>query len=99
LVSALAQTAITDVKKNGIVMVPGIGRLVHVDRPVRMGRNPTTGEAIKIPAKKVKFRVARAAKDAILPSKAKQAQALTIGPDSVTAGLRFRPLHVQCLSR
>ena len=46
---------------------PGVGKLVLVNRKARMGRNPKTGEAIKIPAKKVvKFRVAKAAKDAIL---------------------------------
>lgn len=47
--------------------IPGIGKLVLVNRKARMGRNPQTGEAIKIPAKRVvKFRVANAAKDAIL---------------------------------
>lgn len=46
---------------------PGVGKLVLVNRKARMGRNPATGEEIKIPAKKVvKFRVAKAAKDAIL---------------------------------
>ena len=46
---------------------PGLGKLVLVNRKARMGRNPATGEAIKIPAKRVvKFRVAKAAKDAIL---------------------------------
>lgn len=50
--------------------VPGIGKLVVVSRKARMGRNPATGEAIKIPAKKaLKFRVAKAAKDAITPAK------------------------------
>lgn len=50
--------------------IPGIGKLVLVNRKARMGRNPATGEAIKIPAKKVvKFRVAKAAKDAILGKK------------------------------
>jgi DNA-binding protein HU-beta len=50
--------------------LPGIGKLVLVNRKARMGRNPATGEAIKIPAKKVvKFRVAKAAKDAILGAK------------------------------
>ena len=50
--------------------VPGIGKLVLVNRKARMGRNPATGESIKIPAKKVvKFRVAKAAKDAILGTK------------------------------
>ncbi len=47
--------------------IPGLGKLVLVNRKARMGRNPATGEAIKIPAKKVvKFRIAKAAKDAIL---------------------------------
>ena len=47
--------------------IPGIGKLVLVNRKARMGRNPATGEVIQIPAKKVvKFRVAKAAKDAIL---------------------------------
>ena len=50
--------------------IPGIGKLVVVDRKARMGRNPATGEAIKIPRKKVlKFRIAKAAKDAITPPK------------------------------
>lgn len=64
----LSQLAIAEVKKNGVFVLPGIGRLVRVDRKARMGRNPATGESIKIPAKKVvKFRVAKAAKDAIVP--------------------------------
>ena len=47
--------------------IPGLGKLVLVKRAARLGRNPATGEQIKIPAKKVvKFRVAKAAKDAIL---------------------------------
>jgi DNA-binding protein HU-beta len=47
--------------------IPGIGKLVLANRKARIGRNPQTGEAIKIPAKRVvKFRVAKAAKDAIL---------------------------------
>jgi len=50
--------------------LPGIGKLVLKDRAARMGRNPKTGEAIQIPAKRVvKFRVAKAAKDAILGGK------------------------------
>jgi DNA-binding protein HU-beta len=52
--------------KNGFT-VPGLGKLVLNNRKARMGRNPQTGAEIKIPAKKVvKFRVAKAAKDAIL---------------------------------
>ena len=47
--------------------IPGLGKLVLVNRKARMGRNPATGEAIKIAAKRVvKFRVAKACKDAIL---------------------------------
>jgi DNA-binding protein HU-beta len=50
--------------------IPGIGKLVLVDRKARQGRNPATGETIQIPAKKVvKFKVAKAAKDAILGKK------------------------------
>jgi DNA-binding protein HU-beta len=52
--------------KNAFTL-PGLGKLVLVNRKARMGRNPATGATIKIPAKKVvKFRVAKAAKDAIL---------------------------------
>ncbi len=47
--------------------VPGLGKLVKVRRKARKGRNPATGEAIRIPAKTVlKFRIAKAAKDAVL---------------------------------
>ena len=57
--------------KNGFT-IPGIGKLVVVNRKARMGRNPATGQAIKIPAKKVlKFRIAKAAKDAVMPAKKK----------------------------
>ena len=74
MLTSLADTAISQVKKNGIFVLPGLGRLVRVERKARMGRNPATGEAIKIPAKKVvKFRVAKSAKDAIVPPKAKKA--------------------------
>ena len=47
--------------------IPGLGKLVKVQRKARMGRNPATGETIQIPKKTVlKFRIAKAAKDAIL---------------------------------
>ncbi len=50
--------------------IPGIGKLVLVNRKARLGRNPKTGETIQIPAKTVvKFRIAKAAKDAILQRK------------------------------
>lgn len=62
---SLVNTAYKEAK-NAFVL-PGLGKLVLVNRKARMGRNPATGETIKIPAKKVvKFRVAKAAKDAIL---------------------------------
>ena len=68
----LTAIGIAEVKKNGVFVVPGLGRLVRQDRKARTGRNPATGETIKIPAKKVvKFRVAKAAKDAIVPPKKK----------------------------
>ena len=55
--------------KNSFTL-PGLGKLVLVNRKARMGRNPATGETIKIAAKRVvKFRVAKAAKDAILGTK------------------------------
>ncbi len=57
--------------KNAFTL-PGLGKLVLVNRKARTGRNPQTGEPIKIPAKKVvKFRVAKAAKDSILGKKSK----------------------------
>ena len=66
----LAETAVKETKKNGVFIIPGLGRLVKAERKARMGRNPQTGEPIKIRAKTVvKFRVAKAAKDAIAPKK------------------------------
>ena len=66
----LAETAIKETKKNGVFVIPGIGRLVKAERKARMGRNPQTGQAIKIKAKTVvKFRVAKSAKDVIAPPK------------------------------
>ena len=69
----LAKLAITETKKNGVFVIPGLGRLVKANRKARMGRNPATGEAIKIAAKTVvKFRVAKAAKDSIAPGAKKK---------------------------
>lgn len=63
----LAEVAYSNVKSNGEFTIPGIGKLVKKHRAARMGRNPATGATIKIAAKTVvKFRVAKAAKDAIL---------------------------------
>jgi len=63
----LVEMAYKEVKTAGEFVIPGIGKLVKVDRKARMGRNPATGEEISIPAKTVvKFRVAKAAKDSLL---------------------------------
>ncbi len=56
-----------EIKRAGEFVMPGLGKLVKKNRPARMGRNPATGESIKIPAKTViKFSVAKAAKEALL---------------------------------
>jgi len=61
----IAQLAYKNAKNS--FTLPGLGKLVLVNRKARIGRNPATGEQIQIPAKRVvKFRVAKAAKDAIL---------------------------------
>ncbi len=73
ILETISDIAVRETKKNGVFVVPGIGRLVRVDRKARVGRNPATGASIKIPAKKVvKFRIAKAVKDAIVPPKAKK---------------------------
>jgi DNA-binding protein HU-beta len=71
-IDEIAELAVAETKKSGAFTVPGIGKLVISKRKARMGRNPATGEPIKIPAKTVvKMRVAKAAKDAIVPPKKK----------------------------
>jgi DNA-binding protein HU-beta len=68
ILDLIAQLAYKNAKNT--FTLPGLGKLVLVNRKARMGRNPATGEAIKIKAKRVvKFRVAKAAKDAILGGK------------------------------
>ena len=63
----LAETAIKETKKNGVFIIPGIGRLVKAERKARIGRNPQTGQAIKIKAKTVvRLRPAKVLKDAVL---------------------------------
>ena len=67
LMEQLVKIAYTQVKKNGEFVLPGFGKLVKLDRKARMGRNPATGETIKIPAKTVvKFRLAKVAKEAVM---------------------------------
>ena len=66
----LATTAVKETKKTGVFVLPGLGRLKKVNRKARMGRNPQTGEPIKIPAKTTaKFYLAKSVKDAIAPKK------------------------------
>ena len=66
----LAELACAQASAAAGCTIPGLGKLKLVQRSARQGRNPATGESIKIPAKKVvKFVVAKAAKDAIVPPK------------------------------
>ena len=67
LLDELTALAYSETKKNGEFVLPGFGKLVKAHRKARMGRNPATGEQIKIKAKTVvKFRLGKAVKDAIL---------------------------------
>ena len=66
----LIEIATTQTRKAGEFTIPGLGKLVKAQRAARMGRNPATGESIKIAAKTtVKFRLSKAAKDAVVPPK------------------------------
>jgi len=70
IIEEVAALAVSETKKSGSFTLPGIGKLVLVKRKARMGRNPATGEPLKIAAKTVvKMRVAKAAKEAIVPGK------------------------------
>ncbi len=70
VLETISDIAVAETKKNGQFVVPGIGKTVKSHRKARMGRNPQTGASIKIPAKTVvKFRVAKAFKDAVIPPK------------------------------
>ena len=63
----LLELSYKEIKRAGEFVLPGLGKLVKKNRPARQGRNPATGETIKIPAKVViKFTVAKAAKEALL---------------------------------
>ena len=68
----LAELAAQQTKKVGAFSLPGIGKLTKAKRKARMGRNPATGEAIKIPAKTVvKARLSKTFKDTVVPPKKK----------------------------
>ena len=70
IIEEVAALAVSETKKTGSFTLPGIGKLVLVKRKARMGRNPATGEPLRIPAKTVvKMRVAKAAKEAIVPGR------------------------------
>ena len=70
VLAELVAPATKEAKTNGQFVVPGLRKAVKASRKARMGRNPGTGEAIKIPAKAVvKFRLAKAFKDAVGPPK------------------------------
>ncbi len=63
----LFKLAVKEAKSTGKFVIPGLGRAVKAHRKARMGRNPATGEAIKIKAKTVvRLRAAKAFKDAVL---------------------------------
>jgi DNA-binding protein HU-beta len=67
LLETMVDMAYKQVKSAGEFVIPGLGKLVKVHRAARQGRNPATGATIQIPAKTVvKFRVAKAAKEAVL---------------------------------
>jgi len=64
---SFAAMAYAEAKKG--FTVPGLGKLILVKRKARKGRNPATGESIKIPARSVlKFRISKTAKDAVMPA-------------------------------
>jgi len=70
ILQEFSELAINETKKKGQFVFPGVGKLVKAQRKARTGVNPKTKEKIKIPAKTVvKFRVAKACKEAVAPSK------------------------------
>ncbi len=70
ILEELGALAAKQTKSAGEFTIPGVGKLVKQKRKARMGRNPQTGEAIKIPAKTVvKMRLSKAFKDTVVPPK------------------------------
>ncbi|MGA8147802.1 MAG: HU family DNA-binding protein [Gallionellaceae bacterium] len=66
VLDSLGEVAAAELKKGGEITLPGIGKLSVSKRAARTGRNPATGESIKIKAKNVpKFSAAKALKDAV----------------------------------
>ncbi len=69
LLDEISNLAYSETARSGEFTIPGVGKLIKQERAARTGRNPATGDTIQIPAKSVvKFRVAKAAKDAVLPA-------------------------------
>ena len=70
ILDEIVALAVSETKKAGSFTLPGMGKVVPSKRKARKGRNPATGEEIKIPAKTVvKMRMAKAFKEAIVPPK------------------------------
>ncbi len=70
IIEEYASLAMAETRKKGAFVLPGIGKAVLVRRKARMGRNPATGQEIKIPAKTVvKIRPSKIFKDTIIPPK------------------------------
>jgi DNA-binding protein HU-beta len=70
IIEEVAALVLSETKKTEAFTLPGIGKLILAKRKASMGRNPATGEAIKIPGKSVvKMRIAKVAKEAIVPRK------------------------------
>jgi DNA-binding protein HU-beta len=73
ILDLLAETALKETKQNGVFVIPGIGRLIKAERKARVGRNPQTGEPIKIRAKTVvAMRIAKKAAQALSEGKKKR---------------------------
>jgi DNA-binding protein HU-beta len=70
VLQTLVEVTVNSVKKGEPVKIPGLGTFRKVQTKARMGRNPQTGEPIKIPArKKVRFSVAKTFKETVLGKK------------------------------
>lgn len=66
LVELLAETAIQEVKNSGMFAIPGIGRIVIIERPLRLGPSSPPTQEIRIKTGSVvKFRVSKTVQDAI----------------------------------
>ena len=70
MLDGLVSIIVGSVKKGDPVKLPGLGTFKKVQSKARMGRNPQTGEPVKIPArKKARFTVAKSFKEQVLGTK------------------------------